>query len=174
MKKLLFIIIVVSLFVGCSKKNEVVSQTKKTEVNTQAKIAEVKETKGDELDKVKESYKWATALIESEAQKNEVMVDAFELRDAEVRYLSPANIMNGWESMVKLTFRFAVKENVGSTWYDLNAVKYLNINWNSLASIDSDLVFVINKVKGKYNLIQSSINIDDINYGFKNKTWLKE
>jgi hypothetical protein len=170
MKKVLIIIIVAMLFMGCGNKDEAATQT---QVNTgsEVKAQEVKAASGNDSD-IAGSYKYAIDLIKAEAQKNGVMVDAFELREAEPQYLTPAQVMNGWESNVKLIFRYALKENTGTTWYDLDDAKYDAGGW--YASLAEDHTFSVRRINGQYILENSEKLIKYLNTAYSYKSWLKK
>lgn len=170
MKNILFIIIFVFLFIGCSNKSKMITQTEKEDLLEF--LLKEKTLGNEELDKFKDSYNWVMALIEKEAQKYEVMVDAFELQNVEVMDLSPANKMNGWESKIKLKISFAVKENAGSTWYDLDSITYITAGGNKLP-LGSSLSYVVSKVKGNYGFIGDYKGLDNLISAFIQKNWIE-
>jgi len=171
MKKIFMSTIILAiLLIGCATKEEV-----KVIVDGKTAITDIKtKSVGDtNVAVIQESYKWAVDLIKAEAQKNGIMVDAFELREAEVQYLSPAKIMNAWDSQVKLVFRYALKEKSELIWQDLDAAQY-KAEYGYLARLNNDHKILVNKIKGKFCL-EDSVNILNIlNAVYSQKTWMKK
>jgi len=170
MKKVFVVIMIAFLFIGCSKKEEGTVQGQ-VQVGTDGKATEVKassENKGD----IAGSYKWAVDFIKGEAEKNGVMVDAFELSNAKVLYLTPAQVMNGWESNIELNVRYAMKENTGTTWYDLNDVKFDVGGWYTF--FKEDHTFTVRKIKEQYVLDDAGTWLKFLNSCYSKKSWLEK
>jgi len=172
MKRLLFVVFAVLILgVGCSKKSEESSQSTISTTATQSENSATETQSKEDAEKkklIKGMYDFAIGLVKAEAQKNNVLVDAFELRNAKELYVSPAQLMNGWKNFVWFQFRFAVKGAQDSEWVDIPTITFYNQETNESA-YSADYSFVIGLHNGENKLVKSEPGVDEMATYFEEK-----